>query len=131
MIPETKNLNYEERLRLLKLPTLVYRRLRGDVIEMYKMLNGMYDEDVLPKLKMRSDHVAGGRANRGHSKQLYITRSKKEVRAKFFTQRVAPVWNSLTEDIVSAPSVDAFKNSLDEFWKNQPMKYDYEQPIVV
>jgi hypothetical protein len=131
MLPETKNLNYEQRLRLLKLPTLVYRRVRGDVIEMYKMLNGMYDEEVLPELKMRRDHVAGGRANRGHTKQLFITRSKKEVRAKFFTQRVAPVWNSLTEDIVSAPSVNAFKNRLDKFWENQPMKYDYEQPVVV
>ena len=45
MIPETKNLNYEERLRLLKLPTLVYRRQRGDLIELYKMTNGVYDED--------------------------------------------------------------------------------------
>jgi hypothetical protein len=32
-IPEMKNLNYEERFRKLKLPTLVYRRVRGDMIE--------------------------------------------------------------------------------------------------
>ena len=130
MIPETKNLNYEQRLRLLKLPTLVYRRHRGDVIEMYKMLSGLYDEEVLPNLKMRRDHVAGGRENRGHSKQLFITRSKKAVRANFFTQRVAPVWNSLTEDIVTAPSVNAFKNRLDKFWANHPMKFDFEQPVI-
>jgi len=26
----------------LNLPTLKYRRLRGDMIELFKMLNGMY-----------------------------------------------------------------------------------------
>ena len=129
MLPETKNLNYEERLRLLNLPTLVYRRHRGDLIELYKMLNSFYDEDVLPKLELRKDLVVGERENRGHSKQLFIRRSAKEVRSNFFTRRVAPVWNSLTEEIVSAPSVNAFKNRLDEFWKNHPMKFDYTQPV--
>ena len=45
-IPEMKNLNYEERLRKLKLPTLGYRRVRGDMIEMYKIIKGKYDKDV-------------------------------------------------------------------------------------
>ena len=31
-----KELPYEERLRLLNLPTLHYRRIRGDMIELYK-----------------------------------------------------------------------------------------------
>ena len=112
MIPETKNLNYEERLRLLKLPTLVYRRQRGDLIELYKMTNGVYDEDVLPKLELRAEHVEAGRRNRGHSKQLFIQRSKKEVRSNFFTRRVAPVWNSLPEDIKCKPSVSFFQKAL-------------------
>ena len=117
---------YEERLRLLNLPTLVYRRQRGDMIEVYKMLNGLYDEEAIPNLELRKD-VVGERRNRGHSKQLFIKRSKTEVRSNFFTRRVAPVWNSLTEDIVSAPSVNAFKNRLDDFWKNHPMRFDYTQ----
>ena len=129
MIPETKNLNYEERLRLLKLPTLVYRRQRGDLIELYKTTNGVYDEDVLPKMEMRAEHVDEGRRNRGHSKKLFIQRSKKEVRSNFFTKRVAPVWNSLPEEIVSAPSVNCFKNRLDDLWKDHPMKHDYTQRV--
>ena len=39
LVPEMKNLNYEERLRKLKLSTLGYRRVRGDMIEMYKIIN--------------------------------------------------------------------------------------------
>jgi len=32
----------KERLRKLKLPTLKYRRLRGDMIEVFKIINNMY-----------------------------------------------------------------------------------------
>jgi hypothetical protein len=43
-----RDMTYPERLKMLKLPTLVYRRLRGDMIEMYKMVSGAYDEQVMP-----------------------------------------------------------------------------------
>ena len=39
LIPGMKDLTYEERLKTLNLPTLKYRRFRGDMIEMYKLLN--------------------------------------------------------------------------------------------
>ena len=38
-----KNLSYTERLSKLKLPSLEYRRLRGDIIQVYKIVNGDYD----------------------------------------------------------------------------------------
>ena len=40
-------LPYQERLRRLKLPTLAYRRLRGDMIETYKHFH-KYDPNILP-----------------------------------------------------------------------------------
>ena len=33
-------LSYEERLQKIKLPTLAYRRSRGDMTELYKILTG-------------------------------------------------------------------------------------------
>ena len=33
-----KDLSYDDRLRRLKLPTLNYRRIRGDMIELYKII---------------------------------------------------------------------------------------------
>jgi hypothetical protein len=50
-IPETKNLNYEERIRKLKLSTIGYRRVRGDMIEIYKIIKGKYDKDVITLVK--------------------------------------------------------------------------------
>ena len=42
ILPELRGLDYEARLRSLKLPTLTYRRLRGDVINVYKYIHGIY-----------------------------------------------------------------------------------------
>ncbi len=59
-IPSLKGLDYEERLRKLDMPTLKFRRLRGDMIEVYKILN-IYDDQlptILDKAKslMRTGH---------------------------------------------------------------------------
>jgi len=42
-----KHLPYAERLKALQLPTLKYRRFRGDVIEVYKILAGKYDAKII------------------------------------------------------------------------------------
>ena len=44
-------LSYSERLRKCELPTLKYRRIRGDMIETYKIITGIYDREALPVLK--------------------------------------------------------------------------------
>jgi len=44
MIQGMGNFKYPERLRQLELPTLAYRRNRGDMIVTYKLLSGLYDE---------------------------------------------------------------------------------------
>ena len=54
-LPGYSNLPYEERLKRLKLPTLKYRRHRGDMIEIYKLTSGIYDETTADFIKLRSD----------------------------------------------------------------------------
>ena len=49
MIPRIKNLSYEERLKKLGMFSLRRRRLRGDMIEVFKMIRGI-DEVNLGKL---------------------------------------------------------------------------------
>ena len=44
MVKECKTLSYVERLKCLKLPTLKLRRVRGDVIEVFKILNLIFEK---------------------------------------------------------------------------------------
>ena len=46
LIPKIKNLTYPERLKALNLPTLSYRRVRGDMIEVYKIIFNIYDSNI-------------------------------------------------------------------------------------
>ena len=45
LIPELRDLTYEERLKKCGLTTLETRRLRGDQIEVFKILNGYENID--------------------------------------------------------------------------------------
>jgi len=45
-----RKLPYKNRLILLQLHALKYRRLRGDMIEVFKIVNDIYDEKVAPIL---------------------------------------------------------------------------------
>ena len=43
LVPSLRHQPYEERLRVLKLPSLYFRRKRGDMIFVYQLLNGGVD----------------------------------------------------------------------------------------
>jgi len=43
-----RKMPYKDRLISLKLHTLKYRKLRGDIIEVFKIVSGIYDEKVAP-----------------------------------------------------------------------------------
>ena len=49
MIPSLRNLSYEERLKRLGMFSLRHRRLRGDMIEVFKVIHGI-DKVNLGKL---------------------------------------------------------------------------------
>ena len=38
---------------------------------------------------------------------------------------MVPTWNNLPNKAVDAKNIDAFKNALDVYWKDDPMKFDY------
>ena len=121
MLPNMKDLSYEERLRTLELPTLMYRRMRGDMLEVFKLINDYYDSDVNLHLLTRNEMNTS--ITRGHSKALYQSHSRLDVRKHSFSQRVVTIWNKLPEHVVTAPSINAFKNRFDEHWKSCPIYY--------
>ena len=108
MVPELKDLTYEERLREMSSPTLQERRERGDMITMYKMVNHIEKID-------RQDlvMVTGGvdRRTRGHSKKIVKSQC---LRKYSFPHRTVDVWNDLSE-VVTANSVYTFKEKVDKY----------------
>jgi dihydroorotase len=74
-----KNLNYEERLRKLKLPTLGYRRVRGDMIEMYKIIKGKYDKDVITLVKT-AEQSEVRHSTKTNTEKIVQLRANKELR---------------------------------------------------
>jgi len=46
--------SYEERLRVMQLPTLRSRQLRGDMIQLYKYVNNKYVTNFVLQLQYKS-----------------------------------------------------------------------------
>ena len=63
LIISLKNCSYKERLKILNLPTLKYRRLRGDMIDVFKIANNMYDASSVPVLPFDKSHIRPTRGN--------------------------------------------------------------------
>ena len=103
------HIEYESRLRALKMPSLEYRRVRGDMIEVYKILNNIYDPITTHSLLT----IDKDRITRGHDFKLKKHSFKTEKLKNFFTNRVNNLWNSLPDQVVKASSVNNFKNKLD------------------
>ena len=77
MVPALKDMSYEERLETLKLPSLFYRRARGDIIELDKHVSGVYS------VKAAYIKLDTSRETRGHSHRLIKPRTNRRGTAKF------------------------------------------------
>ena len=118
LVPHLKDLSYPDRLRRLKLPSLTYRRFRGDMINTWKFLNAEYNVDEALLFRRIQ-----GSSTRGHSKKLFKPRYNISLRGAFFSQRVITMWNELPEE---AATINQFKNALDRAWARETFLYDFE-----
>ena len=121
MIDGFGSLTYQERLQRLDLPTLVYRRARGDMIEVFKHFHS-YDQSLIPDVFKRQTY---GIRNNGW--QLVWRCPKDGVRgiqANSFYYRIIETWNGLPAEVVNAPTINTFKARLDREWTNLPTKFN-------
>ena len=125
MVKHLKKYSYKDRLRFLNLPTLKYRRLRGDIIQVFNILSGVHDSNSVIKFNM--SNISN---TRGNKFKMQLTHIHYNLRKHFFSNRIIDVWNSLPNDIVSADSTNIFKNRLDKFWFNQDFKFDWNADIT-
>ena len=82
MIPELRDLSYEERLKECGLTTLETRRLRGDQIEVFKILNGYENIDRNMFFSLKKDS-----RTRGHEVKLVKDQCRLDIRKHSFSQR--------------------------------------------
>ena len=72
------------------MPTLHYRRIRGDMIETYEIITGKYQGCVAPSLIKEEIYVT-----RGNDLRLQKLRFRYDLRTFGFSSRVVNRWNSL------------------------------------
>ena len=106
---------------------MAYRKLRGDLIEAYKMYTKKYDESLeMPINKVSDIH---NKNTRGSNSHLVKDKSKTPLRASFFKNRIVPFWNELPRKVIEAPSTKSFEKRLDKYWRKYNIKYDYDKCV--
>ena len=109
--------SYEERLAVLKMRTLEDRRIRGDMIETFKILTGK--SKVSPEtwfcLTKEKDGAVNTRACKGYLNLVLPPVPESDIRKNFFSHRVVPIWNNLPDHVKTAKTTNGFKASYDHF----------------
>ena len=122
-------MDYSNRLRVLNITTLEIRRVRADLLEVFKIFNGL--ESILPTDCFDTDKTRY--ATRGHPFKIMKMHSKLDVRKHSFTQRIVNGWNQLPEAAVMSKDVNTFKGHIDKYLKNRADDYTSERltPLLV
>ena len=124
IVPELWGLSYEDRLRALGLTTLEDRRLRGDLIEVYKMTHGLNNIDYTQFFTL---HPEGqGAVTRGHQLKLSLPHIRTEKRRNFFSIRVIQHWINLPAAVINSQNLNAFKTNYDNYIR-QSMSRDAQE----
>lgn len=103
LLPQSRIMTQSERNKRLNITSHETRRLRGDLIYMYKMFDsGLFT----PSPETRT---------RGHSRKLVLERAQNNLRKHSFATRNVTAWNNLPDHVVSAQSLNIFKSRLDAY----------------
>ena len=125
LVINLKKIPYKDRLMHLKLPTLKYRRLRGDMIAVFKITHNIYDPEVSLELRYYpKSNTRGNKYNLLNHTFHYDTRKYS------FSARIVSIWNSLPNYVVDVDTVCLFKTRLDKFWMHQDVMYDFAADLT-
>jgi ribonuclease P/MRP protein subunit RPP40 len=105
--------SYEERLKFLDMTTLETRRVRGDSIEVFKIMKGL--EDVIKEKFFIMDKGC----TRVHELKLYKPNCRLDCRKYAFSHRIINMWNILPSNIIACNTVYSFKRKIDAFLNSQ------------
>ena len=115
MIPRLRNKPYEERLEELNLFNLTKRRLRGDLIQVFKIIKGHDELDVDKYFTLDRSNFTRNNGYKLIGQPLGSFESK-----HFFFNRVVNIWNKLPREVVNCNTIQTFKNRLDRYFTTNP-----------
>ena len=95
------------------------------MIEVYKIVHDIYDPITTKKLLTKIS--ASSITRRINSIKLFKKGTKKDKYKHFFTNRIINVWNNLPDPVVTAKSLNIFKNKVDTHFRDY--KYSIEGEI--
>ena len=121
LIKGCKDMSYAERLKFLNLHSLKGRRLRGDLIQMYKIFHGLDDIDM--KVLFKSAPISFTRNSAG---KLFVQHANTNKRLFSFSYRVVKPWNDLPVHVKFAKTTNAFKNRIDNLPQLRDRFYCYD-----
>ena len=102
MAKDVQHLDYESRLERFDLTKLYDRRQRGDLIQTYRILNGIDDLNIGDFFIMSEDIYPN---TRGHKHKIYKPITHTATRQNFFSIRTINTWNSLPFYIVNSKTI--------------------------
>ena len=114
MVPQLRDLNYESRLANIGIPTLEERRKRGDLINYFKITNGLNKVEWFNPNRLSVDRKLTTQL-RGKEHSVIRQFTHIPARDHFLSNRIVEDWNNLPENIVKAKKTNNFKNKLDTF----------------
>ena len=77
-------------------------------------------------LPLHESSRTGRNQTRGHPLKLRKKRFHHSIGKNFYNRRITDVWNRLPQQVVLAPSVNAFENRLDKYWEKLDIKYHFD-----
>ena len=118
LVEEVGTLPYSCRLEILNLKTLAERQIRGDLIDAFKVINGLtdYGSDLFRTSRSGLNLVSSNRCIKSVTKV-------KNLQCSFLPERVIPYWNKLPTEVKNCLTVLSFKILLEGFKKDMISKF--------
>ena len=105
-------MTYNDRLVKLNIDSLELRRLRLDLVYVYKIMFGLVAADISDYFTLQSANDYSAITRRRNPYKLLVNHCRINVRKNFFCEHIIKIWNSLPPDIVHFKSLSSFTNSL-------------------
>ena len=105
--------SYTDRLKLFNIESLEYRRMKFDLILVYKLLNGHIDIDS-DDFFLKTTFYQTYNLRRHNQCLKSLKTAKNNTRNNFFALRTLNLWNKLPTKLVLSESLSTFKNHLSE-----------------